>query len=637
MCGICGFFPVEGDRMTTEIALKKMTNSLKRRGPDEEGYFFHRNCGIGVRRLSIVDMAGGHQPVSNEDNTIWTAYNGEIYNFYKLYEELKLSGHIFKTRCDTEIIAHGYEEWGFEKLLEHLNGIFSFCVWDTKSEAIFLARDRLGVKPLYYCYSPKHGFVFASEIKTLLLNDWLDLRINLSALDSYLHFQFVPLEETLVENIMRLKAGNFLSLNLRKKIFTKKQYWSFPAKKNPNSHHNLAECAEELRHLLKNTIRDQMLSDLPVGAFLSGGIDSSALVLFMKAASDYPIQTFSIGFPDDPIHDETMFANKVAKLAKTNHSSITFCPTDILEIFDDFLLALDEPVADPASLPTFILAREASKAVKVVLTGEGADEVFAGYPYYRQFCSPYSAQSDSSNKSLKRHVASLSRSLILKKISSKNFISNSSKFSGFPYAMGAGEIWNLLLPRARKNSFSQFDDFLFSIEKNILKKKDFDLTQLQQALYMDSKLWLPEDLLMKLDKMTMYHSLEGRVPFLNHKLVEFVFQLPDWMKIDSASGFGKKILREALVSFLPDDVIQREKHGFNLPLHKWFRMELKDLVYETFESSNELLFFFNKKAIKRLLNLHFKLKLNVERPLWVLICLINWFEAMKKFKSINNL
>jgi asparagine synthase (glutamine-hydrolysing) len=636
MCGICGFFTVDGDKALTENNLKRMTNSLRHRGPNDEGYFFQGNYGIGARRLSIVDIAGGHQPISNEDSTIWTAYNGEIYNFYKLYEELKLSGHIFKTRCDTEIIVHGYEEWGFKKLLERLNGIFAFCIWDTKSQKLFLARDRLGVKPLYYYFSPNHGFFFASEIKTLLLNDWLDLRISLPALYAYLHFQFVPLEQTLVENIMRLKAGNFLTLDLKKWILTKNQYWNFPSHYTSDRNCDLKESAEELKNLLSDTIRDQMLSDLPVGAFLSGGLDSSALVLFMKAVTDYPIQTFSIGFPNDPIHDETAYAYKVAELAKTNHRSITFSPDDILEIFDDFILALDEPVADPASLPTFLLAREASKFVKVVLTGEGADEVFAGYSYYRQFYSANYEERGTKDKNFKKIALDIFRSLILSKISPKHYISLSSPFSGFPYGMGAGEIWRLLLPRFRENDFSQFDDFLLSIEKKVLGKSNGDLTSLQKALYVDSKLWLPENLLMKLDKMTMYHSLEGRVPFLNHKLVEFVFQLPDWMKIDVSTGFGKKVLREALSPMLPDEIINREKHGFNLPLHKWFRENLKDLVYETFESRYELLDLFDKRAIKRLLNFHFKLKLNVERPLWILICLINWFEAIKKIRLVTN-
>ena len=636
MCGICGFFTVDGDEALTENNLKRMTNSLRHRGPNDEGYFFQGNYGIGARRLSIVDIAGGHQPLSNEDCTIWTAYNGEIYNFYKLYEELKLNGHIFKTRCDTEIIVHGYEEWGFKKLLERLNGIFAFCIWDTKSQKLFLARDRLGVKPLYYYFSPNHGFFFASEIKTLLLNDWLDLRICLPALYSYLHFQFVPLEQTLVENIMRLKAGNFLTLDLKKWILTKKQYWNFPSHYTTDRNCDLKERAEELNNLLRDTIRDQMLSDLPVGAFLSGGLDSSALVLFMKTVTDYPIQTFSIGFPNDPIHDETAYAYKVAELAKTNHRSITFSPDDILEIFDDFILALDEPVADPASLPTFLLSREASKFVKVVLTGEGADEVFAGYSYYRQFYSSNYEEPGTKDKNFKKIALEIFRSLILSKISPKHYVSFSSPFSGFPYGMGTGEIWRLLLPRFRENDFSQFDDFLLSIEKKVLGKSNGDLTNLQKALYLDSKLWLPENLLMKLDKMTMYHSLEGRVPFLNHKLVEFVFQLPDWMKIDVSTGFGKKVLREALTPILPDEIIHREKHGFNLPLHKWFRENLKDLVYETFESRYELLDIFDKRAIKRLLNFHFKLKLNVERPLWILMCLINWFEAIKKIRLVTN-
>lgn len=636
MCGICGFFTVDGDKVLTENSLKRMIKSLRHRGPDDEGYYLHGDGGIAARRLSIVDMAGGHQPISNEDSTVFTAYNGEIYNFYKLYKELKLKGHVFKTHCDTEILVHGYEEWGFKKLLERLNGIFAFCIWDIKTQKLFLARDRLGVKPLYYYFSPKHGFIFASEIKTLLLNDFVDLKISLPALYSYLHFQFIPLEQTLVENIMRLQAGHFITLDLKKWILTKKQYWDFPSRCNAGNDYNLEEKAQELKDLLRDTVRDQMLSDLPVGAFLSGGLDSSALVYLMKAVTDYPIQTFSIGFPNDPIHDEAVYAYKVANLARTNHKSITFNPNNIVEIFDEFIIALDEPVADPASLPTFLLAREASKHVKVVLTGEGADEVFAGYSYYRHFYCPKSEELGKKSNHFKKVAQNIFRSLILSKRSSNHFISTVSPFSGFPYAMDAGEIWRILLPRFREKNFGEFNDFLLSIEEDLLRKTNNDLTDLQKALYIDSKLWLPENLLMKLDKMTMYHSLEGRVPFLNHKLVEFIFKLPDWMKIDSSTGFGKKILREALSSILPDEIIHREKHGFNLPLHKWFREDLKDLVYEIFESKYELLDIFDKKAIRRLLNFHFKLKLNVERPIWILLCLINWFEAIKKFRFAAN-
>jgi asparagine synthase (glutamine-hydrolysing) len=488
---------------------------------------------------------------------------------------------------------------------------------------------------LYYFFSPSLGFIFASEIKTILITPWVDLKIDLPALYSYLRYQFVPLEQTLVQNIVRLQPGFFLTVNLKKSTLTKHQYWNFPTHFNSQKIKNLGDCAEELKDLLNETVKDQMLSDLPVGAFLSGGLDSSALVLLMKNVADYPIQTFSVGFSNDEIHDESTYAYKVAQLAKSKHTAIDFSPIDILEIFDEFILAQDEPIADPALLPTYVLSKEASKFVKVVLTGEGADEVFAGYPYYRQFSSTNYELKVTRSKYLEKSPRNIFFPLSLSKHFLKKYLYTSSPFSGFPYAMSPKEIWRLFLPIFRDSDLCCLEDFLFSIEKKEYNKLDKNLSYLQKALYIDSKLWLAENLMMKLDKMTMYHSLEGRVPFLNHKLVEFAFQLPDWMKIDERTGLGKKVLREAIVDILPDDIVKREKHGFNLPLYQWFKEDLRDFVYETFESHHELLDMFNRKAIKRLLNFHFKLNINVSRPLWVLICLVQWFEAMKRFRTIK--
>jgi len=545
MCGIAGILGMDDKEL-----IKKMVNTIKHRGPDEVGYYVDRGLSIGMCRLSIIDLEGGSQPIYNEEGDIVVIQNGEIYNYRELREELEEKGHRFYTNSDTEVIVHAYEEYGFD-FLKKLNGMFAIAIWDSNERRLFLARDRLGVKPLYYSVIGSK-LIFASEIKAILEYP-IQRTVCKEALAKYFALRYVPAPLTIFEGIMKLEPGHYIVVD--ENGFKKEKYWELPVVELNGSE---SYFQETILKMLRESVKRRLVSDVPLGAFLSGGIDSSTVVAIMSELMDEPVKTFSVGFTGKE-YDESGFARIVAEEFGTDHHEI-FIDIDDIDILPKIVWYFDEPVADAAAIPTYMLSQLARRKVKVVLTGEGGDEVFAGY---------------------ERYVAELK----FKHLKCVSFL-----FKPFKYLKVKPESWSYKYLRFLCSRQSLIDSYTTRIEgyhnvnileheadsvsdmvKNVFITNDY----LKNMIYFDIKYWLPDDLLMKVDKMTMGNSLEAREPLLDYRLVEFAFNIPSRYKIKN--GEEKYILKKAVSSILPREIVKRKKHGFNVPIKRWFRGS-KDLI-----------------------------------------------------------
>src|SRR3989338_5055070 len=571
MCGICGF-----NWEDKELG-KLMMRSLEHRGPDGGGLYSDKNVTLGHRRLSIIDLSeAGKQPMPNEAGTMLINYNGEIYNFQELREELEKCGHQFFSDTDTEVILHGYEQWG-EDVLQKLNGMFAFCIYDIPNKKMFLARDRVGVKPLYYYWDGQH-FAFASEIKALLLAG-MPRQVNLSALKNYVQLRYVPGEETLFAGIKKLAPGHRLILH--KNMLSLKQYWDFPNHNNQVS--SLSEAQKYVRWLLTDSVKRRLVADVPVGVYVSGGIDSAAITALASQLNSKAVKTFTAGFnynnaADDHEVDELDKARKIAQHFNTEHEEVVV-EGSIAELLPKITWFMDMPHGDPVIIPQFKLSQLAAKKVKVVLAGEGADELFGGYVQYKSFLQGQQ----------------------LKHIPFKHNMANAlplrlmDKLFDYPSSMG----------EKGKEKVVDFLEDLNEPEKayhdltSITSKKDneFLLTEkmkeskivlykfpsdrkpwLNKLLYYDGKRWLPNYIIQVNDRLTMANSIEGRTPFLDYRLVEYSTGLPSKFKI--AQGQNKLVLREAMKDVLPNALAK--KHAFFMPLDKWYNEELHDLAEKLF-------------------------------------------------------
>jgi asparagine synthase (glutamine-hydrolysing) len=619
MCGIAGVFNPHPEETVPETLLASMVDALAHRGPDDRGSLLLGSVALGARRLSIVDLAGGHQPMSSTDGQVHLVQNGEIYNHLALRDQLEARGHRFRTRCDTEVILHGYREWGARGIAERLNGIFAFAIWDATRRVGYLGRDRVGVKPLYYVHRGGR-LAFSSELRALSHCGLLRPQIDQHALSGYLIYQFTPDERTLLAGALKLPPGHLLAWRAGGAVLEK--YWDFPAD-GAIAEGGLAQQATEVRELLHDAVRSQLMSDVPVGCFLSGGLDSSSVASFMARSSSAPLRTYSISFPDYSSYDESEHFERLAAELGAAHTTIRFSEQEVLHNLANFAWAADEPVADPAMLPTYLLAQTAARDVKVVLTGEGADEIFAGYPYYRALVDrrPNGDGHDA--------LASLNLIDAMARRTGTLFpaprTDQASPTSGFPYSLDAAFVWQLLAPD-RRGDPSWLGGLAERIEARAVGHLG-RLSRLQTAQVVDCKVWLANDLMPKLDKMTMAHSLEGRVPFLDHRLVEFAFRLPASAKIGADEG--KVVLREAMRGVLPPRLIRRAKQGFNVPLQEWFRGRLRDWLRETLLGTDvDSLGFFDRRAVEALLVAHTELGVNVARPLWQILCVALWAQEL---------
>jgi asparagine synthase (glutamine-hydrolysing) len=573
MCGICGKLRFNRDESVSPELVKAMADTIQHRGPDDEGYYISGPIGLGFRRLSIIDLATGHQPLSNEDGTVWIVFNGEIYNYQELKDYLKSKGHVFRTQTDTEVIVHLYEELG-EACVEKLRGMFAFAIWDARQKVLFLARDRVGIKPLYYWLSDK-SVVFASEIKAILADPEFQPEVLPEMIDRFLTFCYVPGEETMLKNVYKLAPGCCMVIKDGKAQI--KQYWDLSF--SP-SDIRLEIAETQLLDLLEESVRLHMISDVPVGFLLSGGIDSTAMLGFAVGKTDRSLSSFTIGFSEPGIIDERPYATLAARRYGADHHEMTIRPKDFADFLPQFAWHMEEPVCEPQAVALYYVSRLAKDFVKVLISGEGGDEAFAGYPNYRNLLYL---------ERLKRVVGPL-RGAIASSISLLNRFVQSKRVEKYAWLMdipfedyyysrtsNPGQFFNSHKSELYSRDFSHFVNKGFSVAPVKRYLDDGPRKGLvNKMLYVDTKAYLPNDLLLKADKMTMANSIELRVPLLDHKMLEFAASLPENFKV---RGFTTKyIAKTALRNKVPQEILYRKKAGFPVPYASWLRTELKDWV-----------------------------------------------------------
>jgi len=586
MCGISGIALSSRSRRSIDVAeLERMRDVITHRGPDDQGIFVEARTGqigFGHRRLSIVDIKAGHQPMANEDGTLQVIYNGEIYNHAEFRSSLEERGHVYKTHCDTETILHLYEEYG-EECVDHLRGMFAFAIWDSRKRELFIARDRLGVKPLYYTQTNDGSLYFASEIKALLEARALKAEVNYQALPDYLANHAPSGEETLFSGIKRLLPGH--TLLWRDGAIQIKRYWDVSFRRDESGARSDSDYIVEWSELFRESVRLRLMSDVPLGMFLSGGIDSSAIAAVMSGMVADPIKTFSVAFAEREAN-ELQYARLVAKTFKTDHREVVVSPKEFFAALPKLVWHEDEPLAHPSSVALYFVSRLASQHVKVVLTGEGSDELLAGYGRYRktmlnmQWGARYHqlAPAGIRNAVLKR-VTGLSSGSRLRPKLMRTFLTLSpdiesiyfDNFAVFPRAMQS----DLLTPEVCDRIGTGAVD-PYSVIRSVLRQTDAT-SLLDRLLYADTKTYLHE-LLMKQDQMSMAASIESRVPFLDHKLVEFSARLPERMKFRGRTT--KYILRESMKGVLPEEILSRPKMGFPVPVGAWFRGAFREVIDE---------------------------------------------------------
>ncbi len=634
MCGICGKIDLTG-KAVPQALLRSMTESFAYRGPDDEGFFFEGPVGLGHRRLSIIDLSpSGRQPMSNEDQTLWLVFNGEIYDFAETRKELVSRGHSLKSHTDTETVLHLYEEEGVA-CLKHLNGMFSFALWDARLQRLWLARDRLGKKPLVYYWDGKR-LLFASEIKAILRDPEVPREIDFEALDLYLTLNYIPATWTIFKNIRKLLPGHYLLLEKGK--LSIQSYWDIPVNEgepevpSPSDPVQWNQCKERLRALLDASVRRRLIADVPLGAFLSGGIDSSIMVALMARHSSRPVKTFSIGYKDLPSFDETRYAREVATFNRTEHYEFKLGYKDILDAFPKVLDNLDEPFADSSAVPTYIVSRETKRHVTVALSGDGGDELFAGYRMYLgEYWAKHYARIPGvlREKVIAPFIQSLpdardkpSLELIrrAKKFLRGMSLSFPERFCGwreiFPFSMR-----RKLLRRPPDRNF-----YLDLIRQAVEEKKGlFPEDGINLMLYLDVKGLLPGDMLTKVDRMSMANSLEVRVPFLDYTLVQYVFGLKGSTKL--GAWRGKHILLETFKDLLPPLLHNRPKWGFEMPIGAWLRKELKFLIDEYLHKDRvERQSIFDPRIIRDMVSNHMSGRQDTSWQLWNLIVFEHWYE-----------
>jgi asparagine synthase (glutamine-hydrolysing) len=604
MCGICGNINFDNKPVDQDI-LVRMMDSMHHRGPDEEGLYLDGFIGLGHRRLSIIDLRGGRQPIANEDGSVIIVYNGEIYNFQELREGLIAKGHVFKTNTDTEVIVHLYEEKGVE-CLEEIRGMFAFAIWDKKKQILFLARDRLGIKPFYY-YENKNSFLFASEIKALFECQNVIPELNEKALVRYLRYRFVYGSETLFKGVYELPPGQYMVVGKNLKI--KRTYWNLSFSQNCNASQN--ELKEHLLAKLEESVRLRMISDVPIGVFLSGGVDSSAITALMSRNAQR-IKTFSIGFKPEELN-ELKFSRAVAEHFQTEHHEYLLESGDFFQLLRKLIWHHDEPLIFPASIPLYILSKHSKNDATVMLAGEGADELFAGYVsnvkayWLHRFSGllPLTIK----NKLLRLPLNSKYKSIMKK--------STLPEYQLIPSFFQLFSPKDILRIYGRSNPDYINDDTL-------LDEIGFDRIKgsfLDKLLYFQIKTYLVA-LLIKQDKMSMAASIETRVPFLDHHLVELAFRIPDGYKI--RLNQGKYILKNSCEGLLPKNIIYRKKMGFPVPIDKWFREKNNPFLDVLLDTSTKKRSFLNYGFIKKEVENFYHGTENSTHRLWALLNIELW-------------
>ena len=624
MCGITGFvdFRCEPARTEEERAqiLESMCRVIRHRGPDDQGVLLKPGVGFGMRRLSIIDLAGGHQPISNEDNSVTIVFNGEIYNYRELQKELQSRGHRFRTNSDTETIVHAYEEFG-AACVDHLRGMFAFAIWDDREKQLFIARDRVGKKPLYYSVTRGGTLVFGSELKSLLEHPEVERNINPQALDAYFSLGYVPDPISIFENVEKLPPGHHLTFTNGR--LTVERYWDFSYQSNGNggNGHRASDYLDELRALLDEAVKLRLVSDVPLGAFLSGGVDSSTVVALMARHMEQPVKTFSIGFNEDS-YDELKYARLTAKRFGTDHHEFLVTP-DICEVVDQLAWHFDEPFADSSAIPTYVVSKLAREHVKVVLTGDGGDELFAGYSRY--VTERQRSKFDLVPRAVKEGLMDpLSRAMphgawgrnYLQNVSLdpiSRYLDTVSVFTG----LNKSSLYSADFSDQLRNS-NHLSLYFHELSRNVKTSAPLD-----SLLYIDSKTYLPGDILTKVDRMSMAVSLEARVPLLDHKLIEFVTRIPAGMKL--AGIETKHLFKQAIADLVPAEIINRPKQGFGVPIQQWINQQLRERIRDTLNDPRTLQRgYVSRSHVELLLDEHERGRRDHAMALWSLLMLELW-------------
>jgi asparagine synthase (glutamine-hydrolysing) len=598
--------------------IARMCRVIEHRGPDDEGFYVDGGVALGMRRLSIIDLVTGHQPITNEDGSLWIVFNGEIYNFREIRDDLIARGHIFQSNTDTEVIVHLYEDEG-EACVERLRGMFAFAIWDRRSRTLFLARDRVGVKPLHYSLAGD-TLIFASEIKSLLQHSAIKREVNTEAISDFLSFGYVPDPASAFTGITKLPPGHTLTFKEGK--VTIRRYWDFQYAdhKAEGPIQDERYYAERLLDLLDESIKLRLVSDVPLGAFLSGGIDSSTVVAMMARHMGRPVKTFSIGFSESGF-DELQYARIAARHFNSDHHEFVVTP-DICKIVEEVVWHHDEPFADVSSIPTYIVSKMAREHVKVVLSGDGGDELFAGYERY---------VIDRAREKFARIPRFIRKNIMLRASSAlpraaygKNFLRNIALDAGERYIDSLSLLNHVakreLISGAFKNSLDGRDS---SEQFERLLDESSSSEQINRLLYLDSKTYLPGDILTKVDRMSMAHSIEAREPLLDHKLIEFVGTIPASLKLRGLQT--KHILKRALDGLVPDQIINRPKQGFGVPINKWLNNDLREMLNDTLtDSRTRQRGYFNQNAVEAMLDEHRRGRRDHALQLWSLLTLELW-------------
>jgi asparagine synthase (glutamine-hydrolysing) len=623
MCGICGKLYHEGDRKVDKELVHRMASLLNHRGPDDEGVYVKDNAGLGHKRLSIIDLSpAGHQPMSNEDGSIWIVFNGEIYNYIGLREELQKKGHTFVSHTDTETILHLYEDKGVE-CVHDLRGMFAFAIWDERRHRLFLARDRAGKKPLVYAHT-KEALLFASEIKSLLIDPSVDQQLDYRALHHYLTYQYVPSPRTIFTGIKKLPPAHMLICeggNLHVK-----RYWTVSYQ--PKLHlSSVGEYGEQFLELFQEAVKIRLRSDVPLGAFLSGGIDSSLVVAMMSRLMNQPVKTFSIGFEEEA-YDELPYARRIAEKYETDHHEFTVKP-DAVAILPKIVWHYNEPFADSSAIPTYYVSKMTRDFVTVALNGDGGDESFAGYEryladklagYYR--CVPRFLREGVIRKAIALLPNSTNRRNFIRRL--KRFVNGISEIPERRYVRWICFFDNEMKRDLYTPSFTELTRDVDSVDLTVkwYEKSDGEHF-LDKTLFVDVMSYLPEDLLVKVDIASMAHSLEARSPFLDHKVMEFAASLPADLKLRGVET--KYLLKHTLSDLVPHDLLQRRKMGFGVPLDVWFRNDLKEMTYDLLLSKKSVeRGYFKRDAVQKMLDEHVSKRYDHSYRIWALLFLELW-------------
>ncbi len=617
MCGIAGIIACENSAAPRSGQLQAMCDAMLHRGPDEEGSNIQGNVALGMRRLSIIDLAGGSQPIFNEDQTVLCVFNGEIYNYRELRQDLEKRGHTFSTNSDTEVIVHGYEEYG-DTFPVKLNGMFAIALHDTVRRRVLLVRDHMGIKPLYYAFDGKY-LVFGSEIKVLLASGLVDRKLDIDGLGQFLAWEYVPGSQTLLQGVHKLKPAHMAAIDLQAVAVQPHQYWDIP--EHPASTLSAGEWEERVDSLLQTCVRRQLVSDVPLGAFLSGGVDSSLVVAAMG-----PAKTFSIGF-DDPSYNELAWARAVAAHLGVDHSDEILAP-DIGELFNRLVHFMDDPIADFSIFPTFLVSTVARKKVTVALSGDGGDELFGGYETYvaQQRATQYAGL-----PAMFRHklVEPLFRSL-RPRAAKKGLINKAKRFfegAALPDNLGHCR-WRVFVSQAQQARLftaEAAESISTPVDAHIARlfKKAGNRDPLSKCLYVDAKSYLCDNILTKVDRMSMAVSLESRVPYLDPELVSLAFAIPPHLKV--AGNITKVLLKKVAARHIPSRCVYRPKEGFSIPIKHWLKSTLRPIMEDLLEEKAiKEQGLFNWQTVDQFKKEHLSGKENHSHQLWALIMFQAW-------------